>query len=228
MEIPKGWLLQGYVSKDRIPPLTTMPSQTHHSRFSQALTVGETAPAEAVPTLLGGNSSHVGILCLRDFVSASPWPGICFPRTLIAHSLNFSKSLLKCHNLLKPFLINLFKIFSPLHYFLLTTLSCFISLHSTYLCPPWLYPRLCSTSTLQASQPFFVQRKADQMDSISKLLCPAASYWIWPIRGSRRRSEGGKERGLGFIFPDPFLPSLVVWLPSYNKDHSSCRVVLSI
>ena len=123
-------------------------------KVSQGLTVGETAPTEAVPILLGGNSSHVGILCLRDFVSASPWPGICFPRTLIAHSLNFSKSLLKCHNLLKPFLINLFKIFSPLHYFLLTTLSCFISLHSTYLCPPWLYPRLCSTSMLQASQPF--------------------------------------------------------------------------
>ena len=199
----------------RWTPTTTNRPQTHPRHFSQALPEAEhhvrcwvrvqnggrdwwSCSTQAVHLLL--SSPQAAAFGLRSsFASETLRLLSSGLNTLPSHSHtpHFPNSSESCFNatiLLRPFLIILFKNFNPPTCFLPLPLSCFVSfsMEGIFVCPR--YPPGHAHIHSPNFSALLCFREADLVDSVSRLTCPLAPFWVWPKAGGRRRFERGGER----------------------------------
>ena len=86
------------------------------------------------------------------------------------------------------------KISTPPSCFLQLPLSCFVSfsMEGILVCPR--YPPGHAQILSPNFSALLCFREADLVDSVSRLTCPLAPFWVWPKAGGRRRFERGGER----------------------------------
>ena len=114
-----------------------------------------------------------------------------------SHTPHFPNSSESCFNatiLLRPFLIILFKNFNPPTCFLPLPLSCFVSFSMEGILVSPRYPPGHAQILSPNFSALLCFREADLVDSVSRLTCPLAPFWVWPKAGGRRRFERGGER----------------------------------
>lgn len=199
----------------RWTPTTTNCPQTHPRHFSQALPeaqhhwdalsesrmeggTGEAAP----PRQFTYCFPPLKLLRLGSVLALPLRRCVCFPLAWIhvLHIPTYLTSLTPqnpCFNatiLLRPFLIILFKNFNPPICFLPLPLSCFVSfsIEGILVCPR--YPPGHAHIHSPNLSALLCFREADLMDSVSRLTCLLAPFWVWPKGGGRRRFERGWER----------------------------------